>query len=113
MIRIIVNIVSDLFILFGSSDRFAQLIGNGLLTFIDRKTMFENFFTKDEIIFYDNLSDLSEKILKYSNDDISRIKISRRGRHKYFKYFNSSEVANFIIEKTFEFNGKRFYWENK
>ena len=65
------------------------------------------------IIFYDNLSDLSEKILKYSNDDISRIKISRRGRHKYFKYFNSSEVANFIIEKTFEFNGKRFYWENK
>lgn len=96
-----------------SSDRFAQLIGNGLLTFIDRKTMFENFFSKDEIIFYDNLSDLSEKILKYANDDISRIKISRNGRHKYFKYFNSSEVANFIIEKTFEFNGKKFYWENK
>ena len=96
-----------------SSDRFAQLIGNGLLTFIDRKTMFENFFSKDEIIFYDNLSDLSEKILKYANDDISRIKISRNGRHKYFKYFNSSEVANFIIEKTFEFNSKKFYWENK
>ena len=50
-----------------SSDRFAQLIGNGLLTFIDRKTMFENFFSNDEIIFYDNLSDLSEKILKYAN----------------------------------------------
>ena len=96
-----------------SSDRFAQLIGNGLLTFIDRKTMFENFFSNDEIIFYDSLSDLSEKILKYANDDISRIKISRKGRHKYFKYFNSSEVANFIIEKTFEFNNKKFYWENK
>ena len=32
-------------------DRIAQLIGNGLLTFIDEKTYLSDFFNKDEIIF--------------------------------------------------------------
>ena len=44
-----------------SSDRIAQLIGNGLLTFIDEKTYLSDFFNKDEIIFYKNIDDLSFK----------------------------------------------------
>ena len=48
-----------------SSDRISQLIGNGLLVMIDEKTKFGDFFTKDEIILYKNISDLSEKIIKY------------------------------------------------
>ena len=31
-----------------SSDRIAQLMGNGLLTFIDEKTKFSDFFSKKE-----------------------------------------------------------------
>ncbi len=96
-----------------SSDRLAQLVGNGLLTFVDRKTMFENFFSKDEMVFYDNIDDLSEKITKYSNDDKERIKISKKGMKKYFKYFSSSKVSNFIINKTFGISTKKFFWENK
>ena len=34
-----------------SSDRITQLIGNGLLTFIDKKTKLDKFFKKDEVIF--------------------------------------------------------------
>ena len=49
-----------------SSDRFSQLIGNGLLVMIDKKTKIGDFFEKDEIITYHNISDLSEKIIKYS-----------------------------------------------
>ena len=52
-----------------SSDRIAQLIGNGLLTFIHKDTMYQDFFTKDEMIFYSDVSDLSEKIKKYKRDD--------------------------------------------
>ena len=44
-----------------SSDRFSQLIGNGLLVMIDEKTRIGNFFNKDEIVMYDSISDLSEK----------------------------------------------------
>ena len=94
-----------------SSDRFAQLIGNGLMLIIDEKTQFGNFLNKNEIITYKNINDLSEKIDKYSNDDKLRKKIAKNGRDKYFKYFNSTIVADFIIKKTFSLKHKKFYWE--
>jgi hypothetical protein len=93
-----------------SSDRFSQLIGNGLLVMVDQKTMMKNFFESDEIIEYKNINDLSEKIIKYNSDHKLRNKIARKGRAKYFKYFNSTLVAEFIINKTFG-NKKKYYWE--
>ena len=95
-----------------SSDRFAQLIGNGLLVMIDKKTEFSNFFKKDEVVTYSSLEDLSKKIDKYSNNNKLRRKIAKKGRNKYFKYFNSTIVAEFIINKTFKIN-KKYYWENR
>ena len=94
-----------------SSDRFSQLIGNGLLVMIDVKTKIGNFFNKNEIITYRDLSDLSEKILKYSRDDKSRKKIAKNGRDKYFKYFNSKIIAEFIINKTYGIK-KKYFWES-
>ena len=94
-----------------SSDRFAQLIGNGLLVMIDEKTKFGNFFKKDELVLYKNIDDLSSKIIKFSNDNKLRCKIAKKGRDKYFKYFNSTVVADFIINKTIG-TKKKFYWEN-
>ena len=96
---------------FYSSDRLSQLLGNGLLVMIDEKTKIGNFFKKDEIVTYKNLSDLSEKIIKYSNDNYARSKIAKKGRDKYFKYFNSKIVADFLIKKTFGVN-KKYFWEN-
>ena len=94
-----------------SSDRFAQLIGNGLLVLVDEKTKFNHFLNKNEIVTYKNLTDLSKKITKYSNNDKLRKKIAKRGRDKYFKYFNSSLVSEFIINRTFGVNKKKYYWE--
>ena len=95
---------------FYSSDRLSQLIGNGLMVMIDEKTKIGSFFQKDEIVTYNNLSDLSEKIIKYSYDNKKRKEIAKKGRDKYFKYFNSKEIADFIINKTFSKN-KKYYWE--
>ena len=96
-----------------SSDRIAQLIGNGLLTFIDKKTKFNKFFNNDEVIFYDSISDLSKKIIKYSINENLRKKIAKRGQKKYLKYFNSKIVADFIINKSFEINNnKKYLWHN-
>ncbi len=93
-----------------SSDRFSQLIGNGLLVLIDERTKIGNFFNKDEIVLYKNLSDLSEKIIKYSNDNKLRNKIAKNGRSKYFKYFNSTIISEYIINKTFDIK-KKYFWE--
>jgi glycosyltransferase involved in cell wall biosynthesis len=94
-----------------SSDRFAQLIGNGLLVMIDERTKFGDFFNKDEIILYKNADYLSEKIHQYSTDNKTRRKIAKKGHDKYFKYFNSTIIADFIIKKTFSIKHKKFYWE--
>ena len=97
-----------------SSDRIAQLLGNGLLTFVDRKTMFGNFLTKNEIVLYDNLEDLAYKIKKYKKDDFMRRQIAKKGKKKYFKYFNSTIIAEFILSKTLDFKSKnKFMWYNE
>ena len=62
-----------------TSDRFAQLIGNGLLVLIDKKTKFSDFFNKDEVVTYSNINDLSKKIKKYSNDDAIKTKNCQKG----------------------------------
>ena len=95
-----------------TSDRFAQLIGNGLLVLIDKKISYNNFFSSNEIISYSNLKDLANKIKMYANNDKLRQKIAKNGRNKYFKYFNSTVIAEYIINKTFNIK-KKYYWEDK
>jgi glycosyltransferase involved in cell wall biosynthesis len=95
-----------------TSDRFAQLIGNGLLIMIDEKTRFSDFFNKDEIVTYSDINDLSKKIKKYTMNDSLRQKIAKKGRNKYLKFFNSTVVAEYIINKTFNIK-KKYYWEDK
>ena len=90
-----------------SSDRIVQLVGNGLLTFIDKNTYLSDFFTNDEIIFYKNLSDLSYKLNKYKKDKKKGKQIARLGKIKYLKYFNSDIVSEYILSKSFDFKLKK------
>ena len=95
-----------------SSDRIAQIMGNGLLTLVDEKVCLTDFFTKKEIVTYKNYSDLIEKIKKYSKDDKERKSIAKNGKTKYLKHFNSDKVAKFIINKTLNINEKeKFLWQ--
>lgn len=95
-----------------SSDRITQIIGNGLVCLIDEKTEYNNFFNTNEMVFYKNSNDLSEKIIKVSKDEKLRKKIAMNGKIKYMKYFNSDLVAQYIIEKTLDINSKsKNYWE--
>ncbi|WP_435091174.1 glycosyltransferase [Candidatus Pelagibacter bacterium nBUS_30] len=81
-----------------SSNRIASIMGNGLLTFVDEKVHFNDFFNKDEIIFYKNITDLSEKIIFYSKNDNLRKQIAAKGKRKYFKLFNESKIAKYMID---------------
>ena len=97
-----------------SSDRITQIIGNGLVTLIDEKTEYNHFFNNNEMVFYKNINDLSEKIIKISKDEKLRKKIGKNGKIKYQKYFNSTIVANYIIEKTFDLkNKKKYLWDSR
>ena len=94
-----------------SSDRITQIIGNGLVTLIDEKTHYGDFFDDTEMVFYKNITDLSEKIEKISEDEKMRKTIGQKGKTKYMKYFNSTLVADFIINKTYEIkDSKKYLW---
>ena len=95
-----------------SSDRITQIVGNGLVCLIDEKTQYRDFFDNSEMVFYSSVSDLSEKILKISRDEKLRKSIARKGKLKYMKNFNSTLVAEFIINKTLgRETKKKFLWE--
>ena len=96
-----------------SSDRITQIIGNGLVTLIDDRTFYRDFFDNDEMVFYKNINDLSEKIKRISLDEKMRKNIGRKGKAKYLKYFNSTLVAEFILRKTLDLPLKKKYLWNK
>ena len=81
-----------------SSNRIASIMGNGLLTFIDTKVKMDHFFSNKEIVFYNSINDLSEKIKFYAKNDKSRIEIAKKGKKKYFQLFNEKRVAKYIID---------------
>ena len=85
---------------YSSSNRIGSLIGNGLLTFIDYKKKFNHFFNNNEIIFYHNKYDLSEKISYYKENPNFSKKIAKNGQKKYFKLFNEIEVAKYIVDES-------------
>jgi glycosyltransferase involved in cell wall biosynthesis len=83
-----------------SSNRIASLIGNGLLTFIDKKTKLEDFFSSKEIVLYENLNDLIHKIRYYKKNDKVRNQIAKNGKKKYFKLFNELRITRYIVDKS-------------
>ena len=96
-----------------SSDRLAQLLGNGLLTFVDVKTKFNDFFSNNQIVFYKDIDDLGYKLNKYKKDSKERRRIAKNGKEFYLKEFNSTLVSDFILSKTLDYKSKRsFIWSN-
>ena len=91
-----------------SSNRIASIMGNGLLTFINTKVQMSDFFKKDEIIFYDNISDLAEKVIFYSKNDLERKKIAKKGKKKYFKLFNEQKITKYLTDISLGNSAKLF-----
>ncbi len=81
-----------------SSNRIASIMGNGLLTFIDKNVGMSDFFNKEEIVFYSSIDDLSNKIKFYSRNDKLRRIIAKKGKTKYFKLFNESKITKYMID---------------
>ena len=81
-----------------SSNRIASVIGNGLLTFLDKKIQMNDFFNSKEVIFYDNINDLADKLIFYSKKDKLRKKIAQNGKKKYFQLFNEKRITSYFLK---------------
>ena len=85
-----------------TSNRIATLVGNGVATAVTDKIKWQDFFNKDEMIFYKNEKDLVKKILFYKNNPIKLKRLAKNGKKKYFKIFNNKIITDFIIHKVFK-----------
>ena len=95
-----------------SSDRVAQLVGNGILTFININTGLNDFFTNKEVVFYKTIIDLSNKINYYSQNPIIRNKIAKAGRKKYHKIFDTTIIAQYMIDKVMGYkSNNKYIWD--
>jgi spore maturation protein CgeB len=83
-----------------SSNRIATLVANGIPTLIDKKVKYNDFFSDKEMIFYEDIYDLIDKINFYKKNERKRIQIGINGKNKYFKIFNNRIVADYIASKT-------------
>jgi hypothetical protein len=81
-----------------SSNRMAHLVGNGILTFIDRATGFGELFGEDELAFYGTEAELFDKLRLYQNDDAERRRVAERGWRKYHRIFGCEVVAKYLID---------------
>ena len=93
-----------------SSDRIATLVGNGLLTFVDKKTNYMKFFTNKEIVFFDGKSDLVKKINFFKENDHLARRYAKNAHKKYHKFFNTENICSFMLSKTGLSNKNKFYW---
>ena len=86
---------------YSSSNRIGSLMGNGLLTFMDAEKKFQDFFNDNEMIFFNNVKELTEKLNYYKRNPNKAKKIAMNGQKKYFKLFNGTDVANYIVKRSF------------
>ena len=86
---------------YASSNRIASIMGNGILPFIHENVMYQDFFDNDEIIIYKDSNDLIEKLILIKDDTNNLIKRSKNAKKSYFKIFENTIIADFIINKIF------------
>ena len=95
------NLSRGLPIKYTSSNRIASLIGNGIFTFVDKRTQLSDFFNENEVGTYSSINDLGNKIENLLSKPQLINKYAKNGSRKYFKLFNNKLITKKIIDLTF------------
>jgi hypothetical protein len=95
-----------------SSDRIAQLIGNGLLTFVWDKGHMRKILDDRHAVFFKDEDDLTSKILQFHNNDSMRKLVAAAGRAYYHEHFSAQSVVHYMIEMaTGKLPSNNYAWE--
>ena len=96
-----------------SSDRIAQLLGNGLLTFVWDKGDMRHLLKDDHVAFFKDEDELVSKVIEFQNDDAKRQAIASNGRAFYHEHFSAEKVTKFMIASALGRKGAPDYmWSN-
>lgn len=81
-----------------SSDRIAQLTGNGLLTFCPEIPEFDMLYQEDEVVYFEDAFDLVDKFKAYSSDIDLAKSVAKNGWEKTHRSYNCKRVTKFMLE---------------
>ncbi len=84
-----------------SSDRLAQLLGNGLLTFSPRVPGLDRLFSEEHLVHFDGLDDLLDKLAHFHRHEDQRRAIARAGRLQAHRVCGVERVCRFMLETVF------------
>lgn len=80
-----------------SSDRIAQIAGNGQLVLTPAGNGLEQLFTPDEAVFFDDIDDLTSQIGQLCSNDEEARRIARNGWEKAHRLYSAKNVAAFML----------------
>ena len=96
-----------------SSDRIAQLTGNGLLTFCPQIPNFNLLYNEDEVVYFNSPQDLVEKFKVYSHDAELLKSVAKKGWDKTHQSYNCKRVTKFMLETIYgEPYSEEYEWMN-
>jgi hypothetical protein len=85
-------------VLLYTSDRLAQMCGNGQAILIARSTGYDSLFSDEEMVFFDSVDGLVEAIRALVADPERRMRIATAGRARYHALFNERIVAAYMLD---------------
>lgn len=85
-----------------SSDRLVQLVGNGLLTFCPKVPRMDILYSEEEIVYFDDINDLVEKLKYYHLHKDEGDCIAQKGWQKTHASYNAKRVTRYMLELLFE-----------
>lgn len=80
-----------------SSDRIAQLAGNGCVVAIERQVGYGDYFGEDEMLFFSGFDELTEKLARLAAEPETRMAMASTSRRRYFELFNERNVAAHLL----------------
>lgn len=83
-----------------SSDRIAQLTGNGLVTLTPAGAGLESLYSSDEVVYFDSVDDLAKKVRYLKNHDDEAVNLARTGWLRTHENYSAENVAAFILGVT-------------
>ncbi len=84
-----------------SSDRIAQLTGNGLLTLTHHGAGFEQLFTPEEVGYFETVEDLITTVRRFKQNDAEARVIAENGWRRAHADYSAERVAQFMLDLTF------------
>jgi len=81
-----------------SSDRLAQMAGNGLAILIARATGYDRLFAESEMAFFGSFDELAAQTRRLIAEPHRRAEIGAAGRARYHALFNETAIARYMVD---------------